>query len=477
MPCAIFAAMHAIRTALLLAACAALAAIGCTEDRPPPAESGGAGGIAGTGGAGGGGPTEEEKIRALCERACAHFAACGEDDAACLDDCLGAPAPSEHFAPCVECLESTSCTGGPLACRRGVACDMAWDLRVSAEGLSAHEGRIARVLVVESVPDERWVDHARDVRIAGGGLDVRFVGALPQWEMPFAVVVLVDADGDEACDPASGDRAFRREIGIPDGDAHVHFVGDEPGDADACAYWTAIEPRIVLEGSGFAADEGLWAIAAPVWYADDFLTIGAFAVAPVEDGAFRFELGDFGDYVDELAEGSELVAAWMIDRDGDWVCSDADAGGTGPIPLSARGFERRVEATPTPAGTAPCRLLRGLGHDVRLEGGGYDAFEGNAFQAAILDGARVQARATGTVQGGRVEASFARAGVPGVSYVAVLWIDADGDGRCALPADGLFAWDVVVGDGALLVEAPLPGAAADPARCAPFDLRPKGSGE
>jgi len=441
----------------------------CDEDRgAAPVGSGGSGGIAGTGGAGGEGPAIDD----LCLRACDVLAPCdGDDAAACVAACLGAPASAPVFATCVECLESAgSCDGVRLGCRQGPACDMAWDLVVEGEGLERFEGRTARVLVVEAVEGERWVDFVRQVVIEDGAFSVEMIGALPTWGIPFDVVVAIDGDGDGACATEGVDAAWRRSVGVPERDVRILVRGADPQAPAALAFWEAALPVIVLEGRGLSAFDGKFAIAAPIWIDPTFLSVGELVAAPIEAGAFRVELGDFGDYVEEMAPESEIRAAWMIDVDGDWICSDADVGGTGLVPPE-KWIERRVVAGPSGPGSAPCELLRGVGHDVVLHGDGWDRHEGRQVEAALLDeDERVVAFSRGRVEAGALRLRFAHAAVPQRRYAAAIWVDVDGDWSCAVPQDETRLVDLGTVRGAHAVAIPYEAGSGDAALCVHFRI-------
>lgn len=450
---------------LLLLVCLAA----CDDDRrrQPPGGAGGSGGI--SGGEGGAGGSLDE----LCERACDVLAPCEAKEArACISTCLGAPAPAPAFVPCVACLESVdSCEGARLACQHGVACDMAWDLRVEGQGLSAFDGRTARILVAEAVPGEQWVDFFREVVIEDGAFSVEMVGALPSWGIPFDVVVAIDGDGDGACTSDGLDAAWHRSVGVPTGDARIVIHGGDPRSSDALAYWGAALPEIVLEGAGLRAFDGRYVIAAPVWTDPTFLTVGSFVTARIEHGAFRVGLQDFGDYVEEMAPESEIRAAWMIDLDGDWICSDADAGGSGRVPPKDV-LVRSVAAGPTTPGTAPCELLRGLGHDVLLEGGGWDRHEGVQVEAALVDEAeRVVAFARGRVEDGSLRLRFDDVAVPGRNYAAAIWVDVDGGWSCEIPPDEVRLVPLGEVQGDIVRAIPYVDAAGDVALCEHFRTR------
>lgn len=458
--------------ALLLAILA-----GCSQAEPQAGNPGaggsigGEGGSGGTGGVGGSGPLVEDPAHRaeVCTSLCDAMAACGDEDPACAAECIGQKTPTELYESCASCLQEQSCRGAPLACRGGVACDFAWDLRVTGTGLDELRGAPVRVLVVEAIEGELWVDFARTATVVGGGFDVEMRGALPFWQVPFDVVVLVDADRDGLCTPGV-DAAWRREVGVPAGDAWVRVEGADEQTPDACAFWDAADPQIVLEGGDFDAWEGDWVLAASVWSSDTFLTASAFSTMQVEQGGFRLELGKIGDFVEEMAPGTLVEAVWMIDVDGDWVCTDADVGGRGPIP-PVRGFEHRVETSGAQAGSAPCHLLRGLGHDVTLEGEGWDVEDGTAWQLVLLHEGKVTARRQGRVEGGRVVAAFERMATHGATYQAAVWIDRDGDGACAVPGDGAWAFEVGRVEADRQVVLPAPTGDADPALCTHFDLR------
>ena len=454
-----------------LVACSCTLVIACDEPRPQPPS--GNGGAIGGGGSGGGGPSEH--TRELCGRTCAALVACGTDwsaEADCAAQCAAAAQPDPLLEECASCLEAVSCDGVRLACELGPACDGAFDLRVTGANLQHPDGTAVRVLVAEGFEQELWADFAREVPLAGGAFDVTIAGGLPAWGVPFDVVVLVDADGDGACKPGSGDRAWRFPLGLPAADAHVHVDGSTAETPAACAFWTEAPSAIVLEGAGLSAWEGELVVAAPVWVDATFLSIGRFASAKVEDGTFRVELGDFGDYVEEMAPDSEIRLAWMVDLDHDFRCGPGDAGGSGVVP-TASGLERRVEAGPTEVGSAPCALLRGLGHDVRLAGGGYDAYEGLPVEALLLDeNDIVAAYARGTVTKGEVRLAFAGMAAHGATYDAAIWIDVDESNSCAIPGD--VAWTVPVGAVTADVERAVPYGGATPADaaiCPKFDHR------
>lgn len=455
----------------------AFVSFACDEERAPlPTGSGGS--IGGEGGSGGsGGPDDPQLVRQLCERTCEVLVPCGRDyladDAAeCVADCVGGRPRTALMQECVDCLEAVSCDAARLACQHAPACDMAWDVRVSAANLRGLDGRTARILVVEAFENELWADFARDVTIERGAFDVTIAAGLPAWNVPFDVVVLVDADGDGGCKPANGDLAWRVKVGHPSGDVHVAIDADAHVPApDACLFWDEAPTEIVLEGEGFASWDGAYAIATSVWVDDSFLTVGRFVSAPIENGTFRFRLGSFGDYVEDMAPGSELRVAWMVDLDGDWICSAADAGGSALLPPLS-GLMQHTVAAPSEPGTAPCALLRGLGHDITLRGGGYDAFEGEKVEGVLLDARGVPyVRARGTVEAGQIRLVFAGGAVPGDAYSAAVWIDVDGDAACTPPEDGLWAFPVgaVFGDAERAIDRP--GEPADPAVCRQFDMK------
>lgn len=435
-------------------------ALGCEEGRPAAQP-----------------PEEGDALRALCGRACEELVPCGQERGReevpdCVERCVQGGAPVARLESCVSCLEETACRGIPVGCQRGPACDMAFDLTVAARSLEAHEGRMARILVAEAVEGEHWVDAWRDVRIEGGGFEVRLPGVLPDWGIPFDVRVVVDADGDDAC--GDGDRHWRFDVGRPEGDLRLVVDGAGTAGADACPFWSAVRSEVVLEGEGFHEWEGKSLIAAPVWVGRTFLSIGLFASTPIVDGSFRVALGEFGDFVEGMAPGSEIRLAWMVDLDGDWICSDADAGGSGLVPPVEREVQR-VEARPTPEGSAPCELLRGMGHDVRVVGGGYGGFEGEEVEAALLDeGEKVVAWTSSKVVDGSFELLFQRVGVPGRTYSAAFWIDRDDDRSCEGSNDRVWLAPLgTVGEG-LEAAAPFADEVGGDELCAHFDRSIRG---
>lgn len=453
----------------LFVLCALPLVAACDEDTVLPSGAGGAIGGGGSGGGAGGGSAH---TRELCARTCTVLAACDDRQTGgvetCTADCMLGGQPDSLLEECATCLEAVPCAGARLGCQSGPACDMAFDVRVTGADLGHADGAAVRVLVVEAFEGELWPDFARDVSLVGGGFDVTIAGGLPSWGVPFDVVVLLDADGDGACKPGSGDRAWRFPIGLPQADAHVHVTGDSPETKAACAFWGEAPTEVVLEGRGLDAWNGELVVAAPVWVDATFLSIGAFASAPIVDGGFRVQLGDFGDYVEEMAPDSELRLAWMVDLDHDWTCGPGDAGGSGLLP-QASGLVQRVEAGPTAVGTAPCDLLRGLGHDVRLVGTGYAPHEGKRVEAVLLDaGDRIVAMGRTRVEGGAVRFDFAGMAVEGETYGAALWIDGDDSGRCAAPPDEVWRVDVGAVHADLERAVPYTGAAVDAAACSFF---------
>ncbi len=459
------------RLAAMAILAASIAATGCSDDEPGALPGGGAGGISGTGGSGGAvGPSPE--LVELCDRACSVRVACTGDyepdqEEACNASCLRAQPQQALLDECVACLEEVACEGARLACQHGLACDMAYDLVVRGVAFEALEGRTVRVLVAESIEGERWVDFAREVEVENGAFDVRFVGGLPSWGIPFDVVVLADADGDGAC-TQDVDRAWRIGIGEPTRNHEVVVRGDAPQRPDDCAYWTEAPSEIVLEGGGLEAWEGKSVIAAPVWVDTTFLTVGGFVTRTVEDGRFRLRVGDFGDYVEEMAPDSEIGIAWMVDLDGDWTCTAADAGGYGRIP-EPDGLLQLVEATPADVGSAPCELLRGLGHDVRLVGSGYAAFEDAAVEAAVIgaDGL-VDGWARSTVRDGAFTLVFEGAAADGGSYQAAIWLDREGNAVCEIPPDAAWRFDLGTIEDDLRREVPFTGEASEASLCTLF---------
>lgn len=411
-------------------------ALGCSDE--DPRREAGAGGDGGTGGAGGtagtgGDETAEERIRELCDRTCSAMASCGQAgvDDACSDRCVDRPAPVALLDRCASCWERFDCSGARLACARGPDCELAFDLRVSGSRLDAFEGKRARILLAEAVPGEHWVDEAREVTIEGGGFDVTLARSLAvAWSIPFNVAVVIDGDGDGACRLGSADRIARVGLGVPVDDLHIRFEGSDFAPVTDCGLWEAAPDPIVLQGQGLAEHEGKWVIAASVWVDPTFISFGELHALPIADGGFRAELGDFGDYVEEMAPDSEIRAAWMIDLDGDWICSPADAGGSVPVSAQA-GFERLAIALPSEPGTAPCGLFRGVGHTLVLEGEGYDRFEGAPVELALLDPqGRVVRYARGPVEAGTFRLSFEHLLVPGLAYDLAVWIDADESKSC-----------------------------------------------
>lgn len=463
------------RLALLALGLCAVPLLGGCDSGASAGGEGGEGGGGGTGGVGGSAGDAEER-EALCRRSCEVVVPCTRDYApdeneACLAGCMEAEQPVSLLESCVSCLEETACIGATLGCQRGPACEMSFDLRVHGAGFDGLDGSKVRVLAVEAYEGESWIDTARDGVIEGGAIDLRIAKALPSWGVPYDVVVLVDVDGDGACKPGSADRAWRFGLGLPTGNVEITVdpaAAQTPAD---CTLWAVPAPTPVLEGRGLDAWNGKTAIAAPIWIDSDFLTVGLLKSAPIENGSFRVELGDFGDKVDEMAPDSEVRMIWMVDLDGDWICSEADAGGNELVP-PVSGIEQRVEAGPSAVGSAPCELLRGTGHDVNLSGRGYGPYEGVKVEGVLVDeNGRVAARAQNVVTDGVVQLGFPRIAVPGRSYVASVWADVDGDHACEVPVDAAWSFDLGTIDGAAERSIDLPATEPSGELCPLFNMK------
>ncbi|HEY0838725.1 MAG TPA: hypothetical protein VGD74_00925, partial [Vulgatibacter sp.] len=249
---------------LLAIACGiSMAVLGCDRATDPAGTGGGAGG-GGDGGRGGEGGGVEAAPH--CDSLCASLSACAPeqapiDPAECAEDCRTRRLPAGLVEPCAACLESVECRVADVACRWAPACRMAWDVDFRAEGLVALEGRTLRVMVVEAIEGEHWVDAVRDLKVRDGAAHTLLEGVLSVgWDIPFDVVVIADGDGDGACGADGGDRAWRIPLGVPAGDATVTIdAASEVTNVD-CGFWKGAPERLALVGAGLQEMEGKYVV-------------------------------------------------------------------------------------------------------------------------------------------------------------------------------------------------------------------------